>query len=161
MMKKFLTCALLAMGLAAPAMATNQSNVSSSTTPSPRFQPVDLNGTRMDKESFGYRVFEDSGSATAVLVTDDAGLAPTCGVLHQLCISAGANFTVAFDTSSTTLGGAGAQAAFALTPQVNATSGNERCLTVDAQFNRGLVLINSTGAGASYAYWRPCTRGPR
>jgi hypothetical protein len=147
------------------AMASNQGNPSWGTTSAylssqiARRLPVDQNGDPWvdNTVTLGYKVFESSGSASAVLVKDEVNNAATSGLLHQICVSGNAGFAVAFDSNTTS--GITANGGGALGPQVSPVSSAQTCLVVDAQFNNGLVLINSSAVGASYVYWRPARGG--
>ena len=118
----------------------------------------DGNGVQFQfPEVLGYKVFEDSASAAAVLLTDELGNSPVCGILHKVCINGGANYTVGFDTntaSGVTVSGAGS-----VTGQLNAVASVLTCATYDVQFNAGLAVVNSDANGASYWYWRTCGQG--
>lgn len=156
-MKKLLMLLVLGL-LAAPAFASNQASSANGYGPKLRYQPADTNGNRADSFASGFKVFEDSGSAAAILVTDETGVAPSCGQLRQLCTSAGTGYALALD--SNTASGITGNSASALLPQLLQSATAVTCLTIDAQFNKGLVLINSSGTGATYAYWRPCSKNP-
>jgi hypothetical protein len=120
--------------------------------------PVDGAGVAFRTDgAIGWKVFEDTGSGSAVLLTDEFGNAPVCGVLHALCITAGSNYAMAVD--SNTAAGVTTSAINNLLPALQAQSSVITCQTVDAQFDKGVVLINSSSSGGSYAYWRPCRGG--
>ena len=149
----------VALLVPAPLFAANQQAPSYgiSVVPS-RMAAVDGSGvTHQFAATLGYKVFQDSASAAAVLMTDEFGNAPVCGVVHMVCVDGASTSVTAVDASAAA--GIVITSANAVIPLLTPASAATTCLTVDAQFNKGLVIVNGAATGASYIYWRPCTRG--
>lgn len=106
----------------------------------------------------GWKAFVSSASAAAVKITDELGNVPTCGTLHQVCLSGGSTSASLYDSSSTTVVANGpGSLAVALVP----VSSGLTCypITLDAQFDRGLVLLPGSSSDQITVYWRPCRGG--
>ncbi len=155
-----LSFAVLCAGLlVGQAKAAIQDAPAAGTTPAPLKVPVDGNGVvaRTDAQR-GWKVFENNASAAAVLVKDEAGNAPTHGVLHAVCVSTAVAAAVVVDTNTVTglaLISGGVPGGNALLPPVVPASTGNNCVTVDANFENGLVIENQGAAGMSVVYWRP------
>lgn len=161
----FVILSLLAIGVGASSAFA--ASPSSGATVQDRKMPVDGAGVPYYQDSFlGYKVFETTAT-TAIQVVDEAGNAPTAGLLHQVCISTGAasDGIVVFDSNTATgfsyalVGKALAPAAVATTTAISCAAPN---LPLDVQFNNGLVLLlnsNTTGNEHAYVYWRPARGG--
>ena len=163
-MKKLLVSLVAALLLVGQVAVVRAASPSSGATIVDHQVPVDGAGAKFDSAwQLGFKVFEAFQTTTAQLVVDEAGVAPTCGVLHMICISttaAASNYVVAFDSASAS-GLTGLTTGKALTAPMNGstTLGMSCSPALDAQFNKGLVLLENDATAVAYAYWRPCRGG--
>lgn len=134
------------------------------TTVVDRKSPVDGNGIQFKQPvDLGYKVYEDSGSASAVILKDELGNTPVCGLVHQVCIgsalaSDATGYVILVDSAAA--GGVALATSIKLAPPLSQiTAQVPACYTLDVQWNNGLVLLNSGVTGGSYVYWRPCRGG--
>lgn len=131
-------------------------NPSSGATVVDRTMTRDSGGSVLTDEARGYKVHEVFNSATAQLVVDEDGTAPTAGVLKKVCVSSGSattEYAVVYDSASIT-GITATTSGKALHPLLNRATATERCLDINAQFHRGLVVIQDSAVGRTYVYWR-------
>lgn len=113
-----------------------------------------------DISNKGWKVFESSGTAALALVKDSQGNAATSGILHEVCIDAGSGFAIAYDSSSVTGLTIGISAG-AIGGQLAASSTLEECRVLDAQFQNGLVVGQSSASNESYFLWQNNLGGSR
>lgn len=115
----------------------------------------------------GYKVWVTTDANPHVIV-DEAGVAPTCGLIHNVTVSSGTagEWAVVYDSNtvgSLTVANAGTNAGLTLTdPAVRlATAVVGLNPAPDAQFNTGAVVLMSNNllGGIAHVYWRPCRGG--
>lgn len=147
---------------------------SASATIQDRGIPTDGNGRMfLSSTEIGYKVFVAT-SATRILVLDETGIAPTSGLVHQICVSSGAagDWGGVYDSSAALNGLGDLTVANSVTtlpvilaPFINRVTSGEHCSPIlDAQFNYGVVVLQSaigaTPANATtHVYWRPSKGG--
>lgn len=164
----FISAGLLALWAGMPVFASgNQKDVAATnatgvTVAGAHTSAVDQNGRQFPTMAeLGYAVFEDSGSGSAVLLTDIGGVAPTCMVIHAVCVDAdsGTGFAAIFDSASAT-GYTSASVGSAI-GHLTASSSVQICTTYDAQVQNGAVVIDSGATGNIHVYWRRCRSGAK
>lgn len=151
-MKKSLL-SLAVVLLSVPLFAANQGASSNGATVASMVVPADGNGNHFEV-GFPYKVFEDSGSVSAVLLVDENGNAPSCAIIHAVCIDAGSGFVNTIDASSTS--GITDVSANSVTGEVSAASGALTCQVFDSIVEKGAVVVNSTSVLSSHILWRRC-----
>ncbi len=152
MKKSLLSLAVVALW-AAPLFAANQGASSSGATVAAIVVPADGNGNHF-MVNFPYKVFEDSGSASAVLLVDENGNAPACAIIHAVCIDAGSGFVNIIDSGSAS--GITATSPNSVTGELAAATGTQTCQVFDSIVEKGAVAVNSTSVLSSHILWRRC-----
>lgn len=155
--------AMLVAAILAFALCKANAGVPSGTAAvSDRGAPLDGNGTHYDNAAYlGYKVFIAT-SATATPLLDNNGNVVPNGQLHMVCTSSGAATTenvVVFD-SNTISGISITSVNQMIMPPLNRSATAQTCSpSLDAQFNTGLIILNSVNSGQSTVYWRPSGGG--
>lgn len=139
---------VLAM-VALPAMATMPSSGASHPKRVPKASVEGI----LPMNQVGWKVAFICASASATLVVDEDGNAPTRGVLHKVYTSSGAAtselFTVYDSSAADTVSNRDLV-------QINrSTTQTVFSEELDSQFNRGLVMKNSVASGCGYVLWSP------
>lgn len=109
-----------------------------------------------------WKVFESTG-VNPVQVVDEAGVAPTQGMIRQVCLSSAATTSSVFiyDSSSTasSTGNLGpGVVGKRLAPPIVGLAATEHCVQLNALFTSGLFIEVYPSAlvapGGAYVYWR-------
>lgn len=127
----------------------------------------------MQNQDIGFKVFVAT-AAGRILVLNESGIAPTSGLVHQICVSSGAvtDWGGVYDSSATlsplgdvTAANYATLVPLLVGPYINRVVASEHCSPfLDVQFNNGLVVLQSaigaTSANAvTHVYWRPSQGG--
>ncbi len=170
--RSLLLVAVAAAVLALVGTPARAGSPSANATLPDRGMPKDGNGNLFWSTSeLGYKVFSATAGVSAIQVVDEAGNAVVAGLVRQICVSSGAvteNGWV-YDSSTTATGtgilnttNAALNVGWEIAPVLSRITTGEHCTPfIDAQFNWGLWILQSTlgGAGTTHVYYRPSKGG--
>lgn len=169
-LKSYLVAGALLLGAFLAVGRLAQASVpSNGATIQQRKQPVDGTGVAFGEQQFlGYKIFVAT-STTAIQLVDETGTVQTCGMVHSIWVSSGTaatEFAVVYDSQpapgASNLSQTVANEQWQIAPVINRLTSGPTSNVIDAQFNNGVVVLQSAGTtagGTTHVYWRPCRGG--